>query len=176
MALSKEKKHEIVDDIVARLSASKLTVLASYPGTSVKAMQALRKQASDNGTSVRVVKNRLVIKALDKDDRWKNIDKSIFKGQLLYAFNNDDEVSPAKTLADFSKTNTSLEFVGALTIDGQLLSAEDVTMLANLPTKDQLRGQLVGLISAPLSGFVNVVAGNIRGVLTVLNARAETIK
>jgi large subunit ribosomal protein L10 len=176
MALTKQKKSDIVEGVASLLGNSKLTVLASYPGTSVKAMQSLRKGASEGGTSVHVIKNRLVIKALEKDDKWKAIDTTVLKGQLLYAFNSDDEVAPAKALADFAKANPTLEFVGAISIDGQFMSSEDVKVLANLPSKDQLRGQLVGLLGAPLSAFVNVIAGNIRGVITVLNARADAIK
>ncbi len=176
MALTKQKKSDIVSEVADLLSASKLTVLASYPGTTVKAMQELRRQADESGTKVHVIKNRLVVKALEQNDLWKDIDKSVLKGQLLYAFNTLDEVAPAQALANFAKTNPTLEFVGALTKDGQFLSSDDVKALARLPSKDQLRGQLVGLIGAPLSGFVNVLAGNIRGVLTVLNARADAIK
>jgi large subunit ribosomal protein L10 len=94
---------------------------------------------------------------------------------LLYAFNSEDEVAPAQNLQAFAKTNPTLEFVGAITADGQFMSAEDVKALANLPSKEQLRAMLVGTIAAPLSGFVNVLSGNIRGVLNVLNARAEAL-
>jgi len=59
--------------------------------------------------------------------------------------------------------------------DGKFLAAEDVKVLAALPSKEQLRGQLVGTIAAPLSGFVNVLAGNVRGVLNVLSARADQL-
>ena len=94
---------------------------------------------------------------------------------LLYAFNADDEVAPAQNLYNFAKTNPNIEFVGAYTIDGLFIGADDVKQLASLPSKDQLRGLLVGMFAAPLSGFVNVLSGNIRGVLNVLSARAETI-
>ncbi|OVE79140.1 hypothetical protein BVY00_01125, partial [bacterium G20] len=96
-------------------------------------------------------------------------------GQLLYAFNSDDEVAPARALADFAKTNPQIEFVAAITAEGQLLEANAVKDLASLPTKDVLRAQLISTIAAPVSGFVNVLAGNVRGVLNVLNARAEAL-
>ena len=97
------------------------------------------------------------------------------EGMLLYAFNDQDEVAPAQSLNAFAKKNPTLAFVGAITADGQFMDAADVKALANLPTKDQLRAQLVGTIGAPLSGFANVLAGNVRGVMNVLNARAEAI-
>lgn len=175
MALSKQKKYEIVDEIAKLLSESKLTVLASYPGTTVKAMQQLRHEASENGTKVKVIKNRLVKKAVEQSGLWSKDVLEKFSGQLLYAFNNEDEVAPAQSLAAFAKINPTLEFVGALTADGQFLSADDVKELASLPSKEQLRAQLVGTIAAPLSGFVNVLSGSMRGMVYILKARADSI-
>ncbi|HEY1644864.1 MAG TPA: 50S ribosomal protein L10, partial [Candidatus Saccharimonadales bacterium] len=91
------------------------------------------------------------------------------------AFNSEDEVAPAQILASFAKTNPGIEFVGAFSSDGQFMVAEDVKILANLPSKDQLRAMLVGTLAAPLSGFANVLSGNVRGVLNVLNARSEQL-
>lgn len=176
MALTKEQKKEVIDQVSNLLSNSKMTVIASYPGTSVKAMQQLRRDAKDNGTTVRVLKNRLVIKAVENSELLKGLDTSELKGQLLYAFNSDDEVAPAQALANFAKTNPTLEFVGAITAEGNFIGTEDVKSLASLPSKDQLRGQLVGMFSAPLTGFVGVLSGNVRGILNVLSARAEALK
>jgi large subunit ribosomal protein L10 len=175
MALSKDKKVQVVAEVTSLLDASKLTVVAKYSGTSVKAMQQLRRDASDNGTTISVVKNRLVRKALADSHKLKDSNTSILSGQLMYAFNAEDEVAPAQVLAKFAKAEPQIEFVGAYAADGRLLTAEDVKVLAALPNKDQLRAQLVGTIAAPLSGFVNVVSGNIRGVLNVLGARAEQL-
>jgi large subunit ribosomal protein L10 len=175
MALSRAKKEELVAEVSDLFKSSKLTVLANYSGLSVKQIQELRRNANDNQTKLKVVKNRLVLKAMDQVDTFKDTDRTIFKEQLLYAFNSDDEVAPAQVLANFAKKNKALEFVGAVTAEGEVLSIEDVKNLASLPSKDQLRAQLVGTLSAPLSGFVNVLSGNIRGVLNVLNARAESL-
>ncbi len=175
MALSKDKKAEVVSEVAELLKDSKLTVVAKYPGTSVKSMQELRRSSRENGTKVLVVKNRLFKKAMEGDSRLRSVDASWLTGQLLYAFNSDDEVAPAQDLANFAKQEPQLEFVGGINADGQLLSADDIKMLASLPGKEQLRAQLVGTIAAPLSGFVNVLSGNIRGVLNVLEARAESI-
>jgi large subunit ribosomal protein L10 len=175
MALSKEKKVEILEEVSKLLDESKLTVMAQYSGTSVSSMQELRASASENGTQVKVIKNRLFKKSLSSSDRFKQLDSSAICGQLLYAFNSEDEVAPAQVLANFAKNEPQLTFVGAINADGVLLSAEDVKQLAALPSKDQLRAQLVGTIAAPISGFANVLAGNVRGVLNVLSARAEQI-
>ena len=175
MALTRDKKEQVISEIEGLLSDSKLTVIAKYQGTSVTAMQQLRRAATSEGTKLHVVKNRLFKRALAANDKLKNIDTAEFVGQLLYAFNSEDEVAPARSLADFAKTNPQLEFVAAITADGQLLAAAAVKDLASLPTKNVLRAQLVGTIGAPLNGFVNVLAGNIRGVLNVLNGRADAL-
>lgn len=175
MALSKEKKAESLSNITQMLADSKLTVMAQYTGTSVKSMQQLRADAGESGTQIKVLKNRLFKKALAGSDGLESVDTSVIKGQLLYAFNSEDEVAPAQVLAQFAKTEDQINFVGAISREGNLLSADDVKALAALPTKDQLRAQLVGTIAAPVSGFVNVMAGNMRGVLNVLSARADNL-
>lgn len=176
MALTRQKKEEVVGEIEQLLADSKLTVVAKYQGTPVKAMQQLRGSAAVEGTTLHVVKNRLFKKALSANDSLKGIDTSDFHGQLLYAFNADDEVAPARNLADFAKSNPQIEFVAGITAEGELLDANSVKDLASLPTKDVLRAQLIGTISAPVSSFVSVLAGNVRGVLNVLNARANGLK
>ena len=99
MALTKEKKVEVVAEIGQLLEDSRLTVMARYTGTSVKSMQQLRHDAASGGTQVRVVKNRLVKKALEKSQKFSGVDTSVLQGQLIYAFNATDEVAPAQVLA-----------------------------------------------------------------------------
>lgn len=175
MALSREKKQKTVSEVQGLLAKSKMTVFVRYQGTPVNTMQELRLRARDSGTIVRVIKNRLFKKALAETDSFNGMDLADLRGQLLYAFNDTDEVAPAQSLAAFAKTNPQIEFVGAITEDGQLLNAEDVKSLASLPTKDQLRSHLVATISSPLSGMASVVSGNIRGIFNVLNARSDSL-
>jgi large subunit ribosomal protein L10 len=175
MALTKAKKEEIVSEVSELLNSSKLTVIANYKGSGVKQLQELRKDARANGTKVKVIKNRLVIQALKSSDKYKDIDTSTLNAQLIYAFNSEDEVAPAQAFAKFAKAYKTLEFVGALSEDGSFIGAEDVKQLASLPSKEQLRGQLLSVLSGPQRGFVTVLSGNIRGVLNVLNARSESI-
>jgi large subunit ribosomal protein L10 len=176
MALTKDKKNEVVEEVKALLDSSKLTVVANYSGTPVKRIQELRKMSSEKDTVIKVAKNRLVKIALSQSEKYKDTDTSQLTSQLLYAFNPNDEVAPAQVLNKFKKNNPNIEFVGAFTSDGQFIGQDDVKALANLPSKEQLQAQLIGVFKAPLSGFVAVLNGNIQGVLSVLNARAESIK
>lgn len=176
MATTKQAKETALAELTELLQSSKLTVIAQYAGTSVTALQELRRNASENATTVKVAKNRIVRLAISNVESIKDVDTSALTGQLLYAFNAEDEVAPAQVLNNFAKTHPNLEFVGAVSDTGEFFNAEQVKQLANLPSKDQLRGQLVGTIAAPVSGFVNVLAGNIRGFVTVLGARAEKLE
>jgi large subunit ribosomal protein L10 len=172
MALSKDKKAEVVDEVANLLKDSKLTVVAKYQGTNVKSMQELRKTSRDSGTKVLVVKNRLFKKVLENDERFKDTDLSMLSGQLVYAFNSEDEASPAKTLADFAKNETQIEFVGAYTADGKLMSADEVKSLARLPSKNQLIAEVVATLLSPINDITSALAGDMHGLLDGVAAKA----
>lgn len=172
MALTKAKKQEVIAEVSTLLANAKLTVVAKYDGTSVKQMQALRKAARDNATVVKVVKNRLVIKALSDSDTYKDADKSQLTTQLLYAFNSEDEVAPAQALADFAKKNPSIQFVGAFTSDGQFMAARDVQALASLPSKPQLIASVIATLNAPINGVLGGLSGDLHSLLNAIEAKA----
>ena len=172
MALSKPKKDEVVAEVSDLLSTSKMTVVAKYQGTTVKALQTLRREARGNGTKVKVVKNRLAIKAIQQNNTLKDADTSSLQGMLLYAFNADDEVAPAQILSQFAKTNPTLEFVGAITGEGKFLSADDVKALANLPSKNELIAQVVATLLSPVNDVTNALSGNLHALLDGIEAKA----
>jgi large subunit ribosomal protein L10 len=165
MALSRTKKNEVVSEVAELLRESKLTVVAQYQGTTVKAIQALRKEAKQGGTKVSVVKNRLVIKALEQNEALKTVDTSALSGQLLYAFNGNDEVAPAQVLHAFAKDNPTIQFVGAITADGQFMSADDVQALATLPSKNELIASVVATLLSPVHDVTNALSGNLHALL-----------
>lgn len=173
MALTKDKKNEVVAEVVDLLQSSKMTVVTKYEGTTVKALQSLRREARDNGTKVKVVKNRLAIKAIQQVDVLKDVDVSTLEGMLLYAFNDADEVAPAQAIAAFAKKNPTLQFVGAISADGKFLSAEEVKTLAALPSKDVLIGSVIATLMAPLNDTVNALSGNLHGLLDGVQAKAS---
>jgi large subunit ribosomal protein L10 len=172
MALTKQQKNELIAEVSELLASSKMTVVAKYEGTTVKAMQALRRQARDNGTKVKVVKNRLVIQAMKTTDNLKDTDVSSLEGMLVYAFNAEDEVAPAQILATFAKTNPTIEFVGAVSADGKFLSAEEVKALASLPGKNQLIAGLIYTLNSPLNGVMSGLSGNLHALLDGIAAKA----
>jgi large subunit ribosomal protein L10 len=135
-------------------------------------MQQLRRDAKQNGTQVKVVKNRLVAQALKATDKLQEADTSALEGMLLYAFNSEDEVAPAQSLNTFAKKNPTLQFVGAITADGQFISADEVTALAKLPGKNQMIAGLINTLNAPLQGVVSGLSGDLHGLLKGLEAKA----
>ena len=173
MALTKDKKHTVVTEVTEALSSSKMTVVSKYQGTTVKAMQQLRRDARAGGTTLRVVKNRLVKKALQDIESLKNVDTSALSGQLLYAFNAEDEVAPAQALAAFAKQNPNLEFVGAITAQGIFISADEVKELALLPSKDNLVAQVIAILASPLNDVTNGLSGNLHALLDGIEAKAS---
>jgi len=173
MALTQVQKNDVVAEISGLVNSSKMTVVAAYQGSTVKALQALRKDAKQNGTKVKVVKNRLVIKALQANDTLKDVDTSALTGMLLYAFNAEDEVAPAQSLNEFAKANPTLQFVGAISAEGKFLGAEDVKALAGLPGKDQLIGQVIAQLLSPVHDITNALSGNLHALLDgVADAKA----
>lgn len=176
MAISRAQKEQAVSDLTDLLTSSRMTVMAEYTGLTVKDAQELRAAAKESNTTLKVVKNRLVKVALKDVPALKDADTSLLKGQLLYAFNPDDEVAPAQALDTFAKKHPELKMVGAIDSEGNLLDEAQIKRLASLPSKDQLRGQLVGVLAGPARGMVSVLIGNTRGLVNVLNARKEQLE
>lgn len=172
MALTKQQKSDVIAEVSDLLSSSKMTVVAKYQGTTVKAMQQLRRSAKDNGTTVKVAKNRLVVQALKGVTALKDVETSALEGMLLYAFNGEDEVAPAQALAQFAKANPSIEFVGAISAEGKLLGAEEVKALAMLPGKNQLIAEVVAQLLSPVHDSVNALSGNLHALLDGIEAKA----
>ena len=165
MALTKNKKQEVVDQVAELLGASKMTVVAKYQGTTVKAMQSLRKEAKADGTKLKVVKIRFVRQAMAKHEALKDVDTSSLEGMLVYAFNPGDEVAPAKVIHAFAKTNPTLEFVGAISAEGKFLSADEVKTLAQMPSRSELIAQVVATLLSPVHDVTNGLSGNLHALL-----------
>ena len=172
MPLTKSKKDEIVKELGDLLSKSKMTVVVKYQGTTVAAMQELRAKAEENGTTVKVVKNRLVQKAFLASDTHKDSDTSAMQGMLMYAFNATDEVAPAQVIHAMTKSEPQLEFVGAFDATGKLLSAEEVKALAVLPSREVMIAMVINTLKSPVNGVISGLKGNLHGLLDAAALKA----
>jgi large subunit ribosomal protein L10 len=173
MAVTREAKEQTVAQLTNDLGRIKLAVMTDYRGLTVKEIQELRNALRAEGISYHVTKNTLLRIATAANENLKGIDPATFTGPTALAMGFDDEVAPARVIFQYAKQHEALEIVGAITGDGQVLNAAQVKALAMLPTREQLLAQVVGTIAAPLTGFVGVMAGNVRSIVNVLNAIKE---
>jgi large subunit ribosomal protein L10 len=174
MAISRDKKNALVSEMSEVLAGAKMTVFAQYQGLSVADVQELRAAAREAGVVIKVVKNRLVRVALGSTDTYKNTDTSPLTGQLLYAISAEDEVAPAQVLDKFAKTHPALQFAGAFSGEGALLSADEVKALAGLPSKNQLIAQVVAQLLSPVHDVTNALSGNLHALLDGVEAKATS--
>ena len=165
MAISKDKKQQLVADLNELLSDAKMTVFAKYQGLTVKEMQELRAAARENNVKIKIVKNRLVRVAMKEIAVYKDTDTNALEGQLLYAVSNEDEVAPAQVLAKFAKDHAALELKGAFSGEGAALNEKDVIELSKLPSKEQLIGQVVDMLLSPVNDVTNGLSGNLHALL-----------
>jgi large subunit ribosomal protein L10 len=173
MAISRAAKETAVETLTGELGRIKLAVMTDYRGLTVREVEELRGALRTEGITYRVTKNTLLRLAAQNNPALKGIDPSTFTGPTALALGFDDEVAPARVIFQYAKDHKALEIVGGITGDGQVLTAADVKALATLPSREQLLAQVVGTIAAPLTGFVGVMAGNVRSIINVLNALSE---
>ena len=164
MAISRSKKETVVSEVKQLMQDSKLTLIVSYQGVSVKQFQALRKATKGTQVVIRVIKNNLVKKAL-KDLNFPAIDSQL-TGMLVYVFNPSDEVAGAQVIQSFAKkTQLPLNFVGAVTQQGQFMEAATVNQIASLASKNELIGQLIANLQSSLYNLQN----NLNQLPTILS-------
>ena len=169
MAKSKQEKKDILAALSDKLDRSKSIIFAKFDKLSVSDNNDLRQKLKDESNEYYVVKKTLLDKAL-KDKDYQDVDVKAFDGRVAAVFGYEDEVSPAKVVDEFRKDHEEqIDFVGGI-LENKFLDADAVNQLAKLPSKDELYAKMVGSLNAPVSGFVNVLAGNIRGLVNVLKA------
>lgn len=173
MPKSKIQKQEISRDLSARLEKAKSVVFTSFTGLGVKDNEALRVSLNAQDSEYYAAKKTLLKRALAAAN-IEGSETAELEGQVAATFGYGDEVAPAKLIAKFIKDNEGkVKFLGGV-LEGRYIDAAGITALATLPSKEQLYAQLVGSINAPVSGFVNVLAGNLRSLVRVLSAIQES--
>jgi large subunit ribosomal protein L10 len=170
MALRLEDKKQLVKEVNAVAGESVTAVAAEYRGLSVAEMTELRKEARNAGVYMRVVKNTLARRAVEGTD-FECMQETL-KGPILLAFAKDDPGAAARVIKDFAKGHDALQAV-SLSAGGQLLPATDLNRLADLPTLDQARAMLLGVMIAPMSKLVRTLAKPSGMLARTLNARGS---
>jgi len=167
MSKTRTQKEAVVEILADKMRRMKSAAFVSVHGYTMKDADALRIKAKQAGVEVAVTKKTLLKRAADQA-----FDAHAFEGSILSAFSFSDEVSAAKLLAALVKEKTDMKIVGGI-LEGEIVEVEKIKMLATLPGKQELLGKMVGSLQAPISGFVNVLVGNLRGLVTVLKAVQE---
>lgn len=165
MALNKDQKKQVLEDLKSRLANIKAVVFTDYQGLKVNEIQVLRRKLREKEIDYKVLKTSLIKKAME--GAGYKLDEEIYSKPVALAFSTKDEVESSKVIFDFSKENNKLEILGAI-VSGEFCNVEQVKALAKMPGREQLYAQVVGSLSTPLSGLVNVLGGNLRWLVSVL--------
>ena len=174
MAIGLEDKKQIVSEVNQAANSALSAVLADYRGVTVSELTELRKTARENKVYLRVVRNSLLKRAVDDTD-FECI-KEVLVGPTILALSEEDPGSAARVLKDFAKGNAEFE-IKALSIGGKLLAANQIDVLANLPTYDQAVSMLMSLMLAPVTKLARtlneVPAKATRAVAAVRDQKQE---
>ena len=163
------KNKEEVKKLAEKFKSMKGLILTQYHGLNVEEISELRSKLRPLNSSFAVVKNTLSEIALKEAgiDAGNN-----FIGPTALVIENGDIVSPAKVVFEFAKSHAKLK-VKAGFVEGKFVDGSVVEQLSNLPSREVLLAKMLGSMNAPITGFVNVLAANIRGLVTVLDAIAK---
>ncbi|MEH6518868.1 MAG: 50S ribosomal protein L10 [Halioglobus sp.] len=173
MAIRLEDKKAIVAEVNETATSALSLVIADSRGVSVDGMTALRKDARENQVTLRVVRNTLAKRALEGTE-YECVTDSL-TGPSLFGFSMEDPGAAARLFKDFAKANEAFE-VKVLAVSGQKLGAEQLDVLAKLPTRDQALSLLMSVMNAPATKLVqtmNEVPGKLVRTLAAVRDQKE---
>lgn len=166
-----QAKADQIDEIAARLQEATACWYVDARGLTVSETQQLRRNIREAGAEMKVYKNKLAIRALNQCELPSCED--ILAGPTAFIFTGDDVAAPAKAIKDFAKENANLEIKGGL-MEGKVLTPAEVEAVAALPTKDQLMGQIAGMLAGVARGLAVTINGVPSGLAQVVKAVADT--
>jgi len=170
----KEKKEQVVAELVERLRSTDTLIVADYRGLSMKEIDGVRGELLQHGARFSVVKNTLTRRAAE-EARVEAL-KDFLEGPTAIAFVGDgDMVAVAKTLSDTARRTKILAVRGGI-LQGQTITADQVRDLAALPPLDVLQGQVLGAVVGPMSAVVGLFTAPLRDLVNVLDARIQQLQ
>lgn len=169
MALTRQKKKEVIEDVTGALGAAQVLILVHNKGMTVAEVSDLRVKMREAGAAYKVAKNRLVNLAV-KGTNFEQLSNQL-KGPTGLAY-SQDPVAAAKVVVNFAKTNERLVILGGAFGERQL-SLQDVEALAKMPSLDELRGKIIGLLQAPAQKILGVLQAPGGQVARVIAAHAS---
>ena len=154
MALNLSQKQEVVAELAEVAAKAHSLVAAEYAGTTVEQMTAMRKKARETGVFLKVVKNTLASRAVAGTEF--EVVKDALTGPLLYAFSTEEPGAAGRLIKEFAKSNEKLK-AKVVSVEGKLLPAAHVDVLASLPTREQALAMLARVLAEPATMFARVV-------------------
>ena len=170
--MKRSEKNDFVQKLKDEIKDSSSVIVAHYDGLSVSETDSLRKEMRDNGAKFKITKNRLTKIAL-ADTPYESI-ADLFTGPTAIAYSSDP-VAPAKVSVNFEKKLENFKIIGG-GYEGKKIDLDKINFLASLPSLDQIRGILLGLLNAPAQKIASVVQAPGGQLARLLNARSEQLE
>jgi large subunit ribosomal protein L10 len=170
--VKRSDKKEFVQKLKDELDTSSSVIVAHYSGLTVDQSNQLRAEMRNSGAKFKVTKNRLTKLALEQT-QFKDI-ADLFTGPTAIAY-SEDPVAPAKVAVNFEKKLENFKIIGG-GYDGERIDLDRINFLATLPSLDQLRGQIIGLISAPAQKIASVVKEPAGQIVRLINAQSKSLE
>ncbi|MFB6226641.1 MAG: 50S ribosomal protein L10 [Candidatus Paceibacteria bacterium] len=171
MAKTREEKEQIIQELTDKLKQAKSVVFADFHGLKVDQSEEIRGKCYEEGVEFQASKKTLLDIALDKAG-YEDIDPQQFEGGVATVFCEDDQVLPARLISDFSEDYEAIDIFGGI-LEGGFIEKSKVEDLAGLPSRKQLKTQLVSALNSPISGFVSALSSNTSGLVNVLDSIKE---
>ena len=151
--MNKEQKKNYINEMSAQFEKSETVIVTHYQGLTVKQIDELRSEMRKKGILFKITKNRITKLALE-GSKFKKLE-NLFTGPTAVAF-SEDAITSAKILTKFAKKNSNLKIIGGI-MEEEPLSLEDVEKIATLPTLDEARAKIVGILSAPAQKIMSIL-------------------
>jgi large subunit ribosomal protein L10 len=170
--VKRSDKKDLVQNLKDELDSSTSVIVTHYSGLTVNESEELRSEMRDNGAKFKVTKNRLTKLALEQT-QFKDL-ADLFIGPTAIAY-SDDPVAPAKVAVSFEKKLENFKIIGGA-YDGENIDLEKINFLATLPSMDELRGKILGIISAPAQKIALIVKEPAGQIARLVSAQSKSLE
>ena len=170
--MKRSDKKNLVQNLKDELDSSTSVIVTHYSGLTVNESEELRSEMRDNGAKFKVTKNRLTKLALEQT-QFKDL-ADLFTGPTAIAY-SDDPVAPAKVAVSFEKKLENFKIIGG-GYDGEKIDLEKINFLATLPSMDELRGKILGIISAPAQKIALIMKEPAGQIARLVSAQSKSLE
>lgn len=170
MPKTRQEKEVLMKEVTELFQKAPLILFTHFTGITVNDVNDLRQRCKARGVEYKVVKKTLLDR-ICKDQQFPVVPTTL-EGEIATVFSLEDEIAAAQLLCEFQKKHEAIKLVCGV-LEGKYLQAFEVSALASLPSREQLVARAVGSIRSPLSRFLTVLSGNLRGLVCVLNRIGE---